>query len=124
MSATLASPRPPLEPLDADVIARLRSALVADRAEQLALVTESEETATELTGQRDVDSLLEREIADTSAARADEAIGDIDDALAKMVDGSYGACESCGAPIPRERLEAIPHARCCVTCSQRATSPR
>jgi RNA polymerase-binding transcription factor DksA len=118
MSATFAAPRSPFDALDDDVIAHLRAALVADRAEQSTLVTENQELSRVLTGQRDVDSMLEREIADTSAARAREAIADIDEALARIAACAYGTCESCRTPIPVERLEAIPRARCCVACSE------
>jgi RNA polymerase-binding transcription factor len=44
---------------------------------------------------------------------------DCDRALAKMVAGTYGACESCGKDIPLERLEALPSATLCITCKQR-----
>jgi RNA polymerase-binding transcription factor DksA len=52
-----------------------------------------------------------------SATRAREAIEDIDSALARMDSGAYGVCETCGVPLPYERLEAIPYARLCVACS-------
>jgi RNA polymerase-binding transcription factor DksA len=104
--------------LDDDVLRGLRAVLVAERATQMTLAEGNEATARELTGQRDVDSILEREIAEASAARARDAIADIDDALAEMASGTYGRCESCGAPIRPERLEVIPYARSCVTCSR------
>ena len=107
-----------LRDIDPEVLARLRAALLADRAPQAELVRTNEVTAESLTGQRDVDSILEREIAEVSAIHAREAIEDIDAALAKMAGGTYGVCESCDSPIPVERLEAIPHARTCVTCSR------
>ena len=50
------------------------------------------------------------------AARAREAIEDIEHALDRLRDGTYGTCEACGAPLPFERLEAIPQARLCVAC--------
>ena len=40
----------------------------------------------------------------------------IDAALARIKGGKYGVCMSCGARIPRERLEAIPYALLCVKC--------
>ncbi len=40
----------------------------------------------------------------------------IDAALARMKNGKYGICMSCGGKIPRERLEAIPYALLCVKC--------
>ncbi len=45
---------------------------------------------------------------------------DILKALAKIEDGTYGRCESCGKEIPVERLEAVPAASLCVTCKQQA----
>lgn len=45
------------------------------------------------------------------AAKAMEMIEEIDHALAKFDDGTYGICEVSGEPIPQERLEAIPWAR-------------
>lgn len=41
---------------------------------------------------------------------------EVDAALARLDAGTYGICESCLAPIPGERLAAIPHARLCVGC--------
>jgi RNA polymerase-binding transcription factor len=42
---------------------------------------------------------------------------DVDRALVKLDEGSYGRCDSCGAEIPEERLEARPWSVLCVTCS-------
>jgi len=39
---------------------------------------------------------------------------EIDDALAKIEQGTYGICEGTGKPIPKARLEAQPWARYCV----------
>jgi DnaK suppressor protein len=39
---------------------------------------------------------------------------DIDDALRRLDDGTYGICEECGKPIDEARLEAMPWARYCV----------
>src|ERR1700721_42024 len=41
---------------------------------------------------------------------------EIDRALEKLADGSYGTCDVCGEPIAEERLEALPWATLCVTC--------
>jgi RNA polymerase-binding transcription factor DksA len=125
MSATaLLRSHAPLGILDETAIRRLREALVADRAAQASQLAENQATVSALTGQRDVDSLLEREIAEASVAHARDAIEDIDDAIASMDTGMYGVCESCGTPIPLERLEAVPRARCCVTCSGQSAGCR
>ena len=42
---------------------------------------------------------------------SEEQLRDIDDALAKIEDGTYGLSEKSGKPIPLERLEALPTAR-------------
>ncbi|GIF71895.1 TraR/DksA family transcriptional regulator [Asanoa siamensis] len=39
-------------------------------------------------------------------------------ALARLAAGGYGACETCAAPIPVERLEIFPAATSCVACKQ------
>lgn len=41
-------------------------------------------------------------------------------ALAKLGDGTYGACEECGNPIGFSRLQARPEARLCIACQTRA----
>lgn len=42
-------------------------------------------------------------------------LADIEAALAKLDDGSYGTCETCGDPIAEARLEAMPATRFCIT---------
>ncbi len=44
---------------------------------------------------------------------------EINHALEKILDGSYGKCESCGEAIGRERLEAIPTTLLCTDCKRR-----
>ena len=46
--------------------------------------------------------------------RADAQMREIDHALSKMDEGTYGTCEICGELIPMERLCAIPWVRLCV----------
>jgi RNA polymerase-binding protein DksA len=43
---------------------------------------------------------------------------EIDEALDRIERKQYGACISCGAPIPRARLKAIPHAKLCIQCKR------
>ena len=45
--------------------------------------------------------------------------GHVREALVRLEDGSYGLCVSCGQAIPRERLEALPHASQCVACKSK-----
>ena len=48
-----------------------------------------------------------------------EKLAQIDRALARIDDGTYGICESCGNPIGKMRLMAFPRATLCLTCKQR-----
>jgi RNA polymerase-binding transcription factor len=43
----------------------------------------------------------------------------IDEALAKLEEGTYGRCADCGAEISEKRLRAVPFARRCVTCQEK-----
>jgi DnaK suppressor protein len=60
----------------------------------------------------------DREINFILSDRERNKIRQTDDALGRMDDGSYGACESCGLEIAEERLEAMPFTRLCRDCQQ------
>lgn len=59
---------------------------------------------------------VERERDLTLSAQARASIEQIDAAVRKIHEGTYGLCESCGRAIPKERLRALPHAALCVKC--------
>lgn len=46
---------------------------------------------------------------------------EVDDALGRIEDGSYGKCTLCGKTIKEERLEAIPYTRLCMYCERNKT---
>jgi RNA polymerase-binding transcription factor DksA len=46
--------------------------------------------------------------------RAEAELEDVERALGRLEEGSYGACEACGRPIGRERLAALPLTRRCT----------
>ena len=48
-----------------------------------------------------------------------EVLEEIEDALRKMEDGTYGLCEICQKKIKKARLEAIPYARYCISCQEK-----
>lgn len=45
-------------------------------------------------------------------------LADVERALEKLSDGTYGTCDACGEPIGEERLEAIPWATVCISCAR------
>lgn len=51
--------------------------------------------------------------------RVAEAVDQTERAIARIDEGTYGDCESCGDPIGAARLEAYPRATLCVSCKQR-----
>ena len=57
---------------------------------------------------------LERELDGGLEAGAQQTLEQIDRALAKFDDGSYGLCERCGEAIGEERLRARPWATLCI----------
>ena len=54
----------------------------------------------------------ERDLAILENVEAE--LGDIDHAIRRLDDGTYGTCEACGKPIDDARLEAMPAARFCL----------
>lgn len=46
-----------------------------------------------------------------------QSLHDVDSALVKIGNGSYGQCENCGKAIPKERLRAFPAATLCTDCA-------
>jgi RNA polymerase-binding protein DksA len=62
---------------------------------------------------------VEREIGNTLEEHDERLLGAIDAALQRIEDGTYGKCVNCGAPIPGERLEAMPWATLCIDCKRK-----
>ena len=91
--------------LSTEQIERQRRLLVEEYAERQARAVELRDP---------VD--LEPDLADVLLARCYEAMDEIDAALGRIGDGSYGTCVACGAPVPSERLEVLPAADRCVAC--------
>jgi DnaK suppressor protein len=59
-------------------------------------------------------ALVDREVGESLGENADQIVAEIDAAIARIDDGTYGRCATCGEPIARERLEAVPYATLCV----------
>lgn len=61
----------------------------------------------------------ERSQLDALVRAARERLSEINAAAARLAEGRYGICESCGGQIPGARLEARPVARTCIDCAGR-----
>jgi DnaK suppressor protein len=62
---------------------------------------------------------IEQDLALSLLTNVNGTLEQIEMALARIDDGSYGRCLDCGARMPAARLEAIPYAPCCVDCTAR-----
>ena len=122
MTVPMTAPTASSAAMSPALMARQRALLLTELANRTQQANDCRVTVGELTGQTDSDSVLEREIADASAARIDEVVADIRAALERLDTGRYGVCERCGQPISVERLEAIPHARLCVHCPDQVST--
>jgi DnaK suppressor protein len=108
--------------MDEQSIADLLAARRRELAGELARLTEPPKAGTNLSfGKRIGDGTTEavERVNTTATARSIAAsLADVDRALAKLADGTYGRCDRCGGEIPPDRLAAIPTAALCVTCSR------
>lgn len=63
---------------------------------------------------------LDREMDFTLEENSGAVLGDIDAALARIEDGTYGTCTVCGREIGEERLEARPWSSLCIDHAREA----
>jgi DnaK suppressor protein len=105
----------------------------ADAGKRKAALTRKLQELSSLGGQREeiqiqyaadpldqVRSNLDREIVIRQLDQNARAIREVQNALARVEDGSYGLCEHCEEPISPKRLDAVPYARLCVACQSQA----
>ena len=60
----------------------------------------------------------DRELDYTLEENSEHVLADIDAALKRIDDGTYGICTNRGEQIPVERLEALPWATLCIDCQR------
>src|SRR6266851_3939800 len=124
-------PSSPRDPAPVDALAR--------RAEDLESLRQAEHDTAfsgdqrEVTGESSTVSQHPADTADFTYQRAlqqttqhllEREAAQVDAALHARATGTYGVCESCGRPIPAERLQARPEATQCVDCQRRSEAGR
>lgn len=117
------------DPWTPDELAEVRDALRTDADRLREEISETETEIAELLksgvdggGEDSADSgtkAFEREHEMSLAASHREMVLQIERALSRIENGTYGICESCGNPIGKARLQAFPRATLCVKCKQR-----
>lgn len=62
------------------------------------------------------------EMALARRERIEERIAELEEALERFQEGTYGVCETCGKPIDPERLEIVPTANQCIDCARKGSA--
>jgi len=96
------------------VMTQMEDDALKDHTRTTSIPTDSEELGSECADQELTFSLLGSEKS---------VLDQVDAAIGRIADGSYGRCERCGGKIPKSRLDADPYAVQCIRCaSQRGQS--
>jgi len=102
--AFLAKQRTRLETLRTTLLGGEERSIAGERADQALHGSEAEEF------EDAAQSMAQKEISQGLRDANDQRIGDIERALQKLADGTYGYSDQSGDPIPIGRLEAVPEA--------------
>jgi DnaK suppressor protein len=108
--------------MDAEKLEHFRSLLISQLRQNTEQVRTDQASALEFYDDGVKDSVdlsvsdLNKEIALRLGERSSQVVADIDQALLRMKEGSYGICNRCGKPINERRLEAVPTARYDAQC--------
>ncbi len=100
-----------------EVLIKRRDALRKALAGDLSLLKELRDQSSGDVVDFALDSVQD-EINSQLAEVESRELANIEVALEKMRDGSYGKCEGCNNPIPAVRLQALPYATYCIACQQ------
>jgi DnaK suppressor protein len=66
----------------------------------------------------------ERELTLRLSERGREKLKEIEEALERIEEGSFGTCEQCGCKIPKGRLKVMPFTTTCVACKSKQEKQR
>jgi DnaK suppressor protein len=108
--------------VDAEKLSHFRNLLIDQLRQQTEQVRTDQAAALELYDDGVKDSVdlsvqdLNKEIALRLGERSSKVVADVDQALLRIKEGSYGICARCGQPIDERRLEAVPTARYDAQC--------
>jgi DnaK suppressor protein len=107
--------------MDAKNLTKLKKKLLEERARLLNTATSSRKkdfsiATDDLADEADLTSIeLSQGIVFTLREKEQRTMAEIDEALQRMEEGSYGLCEECETEIGAKRLEIFPTARLCIT---------
>ncbi|MBA2526540.1 MAG: TraR/DksA family transcriptional regulator [Pyrinomonadaceae bacterium] len=108
--------------MDAKNLEHFRNLLVSQLPQLTEHIREDQAAALELSddGVKDSSDLsmmdVNKELALRLGERESQMVADIDQALLRIEEGSYGICGRCSRQIDERRLEVLPTARYCADC--------
>jgi DnaK suppressor protein len=108
--------------MESDKLEHFRSILLKQLRQHTQHVLDDQAAALEFSDDGAKDSVdaswmdVNKEIAFRLGERESQNVADIDQALLRIKEGSYGLCARCGEPINERRLEAVPTARYDAVC--------
>ncbi|HYN25226.1 MAG TPA: TraR/DksA family transcriptional regulator [Pyrinomonadaceae bacterium] len=108
--------------MDPEKLEHFRGLLIAEIRQHTEHIRNDQAAALELSddGVKDSSDLsmmdVNKELALRLGERESQMVADIDQALLRIEEGSYGICARCGKQIDQRRLEAVPTARYDATC--------
>ena len=119
-----AAPAKPAKPaakciLDQKTLQQVKDTLIKTRerlsGQMLALADDSLKYIDDTSSEDRTDD-FDREFALNLVSSEHDAVFEIDNALRRMAEGTYGICDMCGCALEKARLMALPFARMCVKC--------
>ena len=111
-----------VDSVDAEKLSHFKNLLIEQLRQNTEQIRTDQAAALELYDDGVKDSVdlsvqdLNKEIALRLGERSSKVVADIDQALLRIKEGSYGICARCGQPIDERRLEAVPTARYDAQC--------
>jgi DnaK suppressor protein len=115
--------------MNAERLKHFRSLLETQLRQHDGQVRDKQREAQELNADDGVKDSLDMSLQDANqelalrlGERESQMVAEIDEALRRIDDGSYGDCQRCGKPIDERRLEAVPTARFDAACQSQIES--
>jgi DnaK suppressor protein len=112
--------------MDADRLEHFRGILTKQLRQHTELVRDNQQAALDMIADDGVKDSVDMSLQDVNqelqlrlGERESQAVADIDQALLRIEEGSYGICQACGKSIDERRLEAVPTARYDAACQSR-----
>lgn len=113
--------------LDSKTLERIRDILIKMRDRltgQISALSDESLKYIDDSSSEDRTDDFDREFALNLVSTEQESVFEIDSALRRIKEGTYGMCDFCGCPVEKARLQALPFARMCIKCQSASEKGR